>query len=234
VRQIISVDIKHYSFEEFIRFVFDRDVPPESEIPTSGERVRRWYYCTNAVFDLHRLSCHYVRLFTESARLLTMFSKPQLELGFSAMASACPFSMKKLIWNTDLAFAYRERVVRSMFYLFRDFFSIEPLRYMANIWWDGLCFEWEMGRRDRLNGGEDLAMQDVMFETMAKILSIDSMECRLSALHGLSHLHHPATPQLLRQYTSIFPSLERQCEEYLAEEAEWRERVKAWRSRKRT
>jgi len=40
--------------------------------------------------------------------------------------------MKKLIWDTDLAFAYGERVVRSMFYLFLDFFSIEALRYMAN------------------------------------------------------------------------------------------------------
>lgn len=199
-------------------------------MPTSGERVRRWYYCTNAAFDLHRLSCHYVRLFTESARLLAKFSKPQLELGLSAIESRCSFSMKKLIWNTDLAFAYRERVVRSMFYLFRDFFSVEPLRYTANMWFDGLCFEWEMGRRDRSNGGEDSLMQDVMFETMAKILSIDSMECRLAALHGLSHLHHPATPQLLKQYTSIFPSLERRCEEYSAEEAAWRERVKAWRS----
>lgn len=200
-------------------------------MPTSEERVRRWYYCTRAVFDLHRLSTHYIRLFRESARLLAMFPKSQLELGFSAIVSGCSFSMKKLIWNTDLAFAYRDRVVRSMFYLFRDFFSVEPLGYMANMWWDGLCFEWEMGRRDRSNGGEDSAMQDVMFETMAKILSIDSMECRLAALHGLSHLHHPATPQLLRQYTSIFPSLERRCEEYSAEEAEWRERVKAWRSR---
>jgi hypothetical protein len=234
VRQIIAVDITPYSFEEFVVFLFDRDVPSESEIATSGERVRRWYYCTNAVFDLHRLSCHYVRLFTESARLLSTFSKPQLELGFSAIVSGCSFSMKKLIWNTDLAFAYRERVVRSMYCLFRDFFSIEPLRYMANMWWDGLCFEWEMGHRDRSNGGEDSIMQDVMFETMAKVLSIDSMECRFAALHGLSHLHHPATPQLLRQYTSIFPSLETWCEEYPAEEAAWRERVKLWRSRKKS
>jgi len=199
---------------------------------TSEERVRRWYYCTRADFDSHRLSTFYVRLFRESAELLNMFPKPQLELGFCAIASGCSFSMKKLIWNTELAFAYRDRVVRSMFYLFRDFFSIEPLRYMANMWWDGLCFEWEMGRRERSNGGEDMAMQDVMFETMAKILSIDSDECRFAALHGLSHLHHPATPQLLRQYTSIFPWLERRCEEYSADEAAWRERVKLWRSRK--
>jgi hypothetical protein len=88
--------------------------------------------------------------------------------------------------------------------------------------------------RDRFNGGVDSVMQDVMFDTMAKILSIDSMECRLAALHGLSHLYHPATPQLLRQYTSIFRSLEGRCKEYPAEETEWRERVKAWRSRKRS
>ena len=107
MRQIISVDISRYSYDEFVEFVFDRDVPSEAELPTSEERSRRWYYCTGAVFDLHRLSNHYVRLFTDSARLLGIFSKLQLDLGFSAVASGCPFSVKKLIWNTDLAFARR-------------------------------------------------------------------------------------------------------------------------------
>jgi hypothetical protein len=231
VRQIISVDISNYSFEEFVEFVFDRDVPPEAEMPTAEERAHRWYYCTNAVFDLHRLSSHYVRLYSESARLLGMFSRSQLEHGFSAIVSGCSFSVKKLIWNTDLPFEHRERVVKSMFYLFRDFFSVEPLRYQANMWWEGLCYVWETGQRQRSKGGEDLAMQDVMFETMSAILPIDSDECRYAALHGLSHLHHPATLELLQRYTSIVSGLERWCEEYAAEQGAWAEQINSRRSR---
>jgi hypothetical protein len=225
VRQIIRVDITHYSFEEFVKFVFDRDVPVEGEVPTAEERSRRWYYRTNAIFDPYCLSSHYVQLFIESAHLLRLFSKPQLENGFSAIDSGCTFSVKKLIWNTDLAFERREGVVKSMLYLFRDFFSVEPLGYTANMWWDGLCYCWEIGQRQRSRGGEDSAMQDVMFATMSDILSIDSDECRFAALHGLSHLHHPATPELIQRHTSTLPSLERWCEEYLAREAAWRDRL---------
>ena len=205
--------------------MFDRDVLLEAEMPTSEERANRWYYCTNTVFDLHRLSSHYVRLFSESARLLGMFSKPQLEHGFSAISSGCSFSVKKLIWNTDLTFEHREQVVKAMFYLFRDFFSVEPLRYQANMWWEGLCYAWEIGRRQRSRGGEDLAMQDVMFTTMSEILSIDSDECRNAALHGLSHLHHPATLEQLRRRRSTISDLETWCNEYQAEETAWADRI---------
>jgi hypothetical protein len=53
---------------------------------------------------------------------------------------------------------------------------------------DGLCCKWEIGRRDLFNGGEGSTMQDVIFETMGKTISIDSNECRFAALDGLSHL----------------------------------------------
>lgn len=230
MRQIICVDITQYSFEEFVGFLFDRDVPVEAETPTAEERVRRWYYCTKPIFDVSRLSSQYVRLFIDSARLLGMFSKPQLAHGFSAIVSGCSFSVKKLIWNADLAFERRAGVVRSMFYLFRDFFSIEPLGYRANMWWDGFCYCWEMGQRQRSRGGEDSAMQDVMFATMSEILSIDSDECRFAALHGLHHLHHPATLELIQRYKSTIPSLERWCDEYQSEERAWKESLEKRRS----
>ena len=205
--------------------MFDRDVPPEAEMPTAEERASRWYYCTKATFDLELLSGHYVRLFCESARLLGMFSKSQLEHGFSAVVSGCTFSVKNLIWNTDLPFEHRKRVVRSMFYLFRDFFSVEPLRYRANTWLEGLCYVWEVGQRQRSRGGEDSDMQDVMFVTMSEILSIDSEECRNAALHGLSHLHHPGTLELLQRHRSTLSCLETWCDEYRAEEAAWASRI---------
>lgn len=212
--------------------MFDHDVPLEFETPpASEERARRWYFSTKATFDMERLSGHYVRLFSESARLLQMFPKAHLEQGFSAIQRASNFSVGKLIWNTDLAFVYREQCVRSMFYLFRDFFSVEPLRYTANAWWDGLCYVWETGQRQRSRGGEDSDMQDVMFTTMSEILSIDSDECRNAALHGLSHLHHPATLELLQRYSSIVPSLGKWCHEYHAEEATWANRIQKRSSR---
>lgn len=227
MKQFLFVDISRYSFEEFVDFVFNHDVPLEvGKPPTSEERVRRWYFSTKATFDPERLSGHYIRLFSESARLLRMFPKNQLELGFSAIQSGgSTFSVRKLIWNTDLAFEHRERCIRSMFFLFRDFFSVEPLSYTANTWWEGLCYVWEMGQRQRSRGGDDVAMQDVMFTTMAEILSIDSDECRNAAFHGLSHLHHPATLELIMQYSSTVTNISKWCDGYDVEEAVWRTRI---------
>jgi hypothetical protein len=162
-----------------------------------------------------------------------MFPEAQLKQGFSAIHSANAFSVESLIWNTDLAFEHRERCVRSMFFLFRDFFSVEPLGYLANMWWDGLCYIWEMGQRQRWRGGEDASMQDVMFTTMSEILDIDSDECRLAALHGLSHLHHPSTLELIRAHQSTIPGLARWCDNYDAEEAGWRDRVERRSSSRR-
>ena len=103
-----------------------------------------------------------------------------------------------MIWNSLVPFEQRADCVRSMFYVYRDLFAHEPLEFTANMWWDVLCYDYETGHRRRSRGGDDLGMQDVMFETMFAILAIDSEECRNAALHGLWHLHHPRTLDRLK------------------------------------
>jgi len=199
-------------------------------MPTSEEGAHRWYYYTDAVFDLDRQCSHYVRLFSESARLLGMFSKAQLEYGFSAILSGRSFSARNLIWNTDLPFEQRKLIVKSMFYLFRDFFRVERVG-TAYTWWPRLCYCWENGQRRRSRGGEDLAMQDVTFATMSEVLSIESDRCRWAALQGLRLLHHPATLELFHKYSSVVPWIEEGFREYPAEDAAWAERINPRRSR---
>jgi len=65
-------------------------------------------------------------------------------------------------------------------------------------------------KQEAFRGGEDLAMQDVMFETLSQILAIESEICQGSALHGLSHLHHPKTGVVIERYLSSRPSLPRE------------------------
>ena len=50
-------------------------------------------------------------------------------------------------------------------------------------------------------------MQDVLFETLAEILAVDSETCQGAALHGLSHLHHPKTEELVARFIESHPSL---------------------------
>lgn len=50
-------------------------------------------------------------------------------------------------------------------------------------------------------------MQDVMFQTLSDILALDSEISHGAALHGLGHLHHPATHDLVTEFIRQHPTL---------------------------
>ena len=206
-----SIDISQFSFEEFVTFMFDW------EIQAKTEEWDPWYWHTRVSFDPQRICDYYTRLFSAPGFLLQRFSKAQLEEGFWAIPSGdnLECSVNELIWNTDLPFATRKECVKSMFHLYRDLFSAEPLETASFMWWDTLCWGlWHRGNRDRSRGGEDLTMQDVMFETLVKILALNSEHCQKAALHGLGHLNHPATEEAIRIYLAKHDSLSDEQKEY--------------------
>jgi len=116
-------------------------------------------------------------------------------------------SVQRLIWNAEVPFLARRECIRSMTHLFKQLFATEPLDGSVFMWWDSLCYEWHCGNRDRQRGGEDMSMQDVMFEVLAELLQNDSEICQDAALHGLGHLHHPATQELIENYITQHDSL---------------------------
>jgi hypothetical protein len=205
-----EIDIGDLSFDQFVAFLFDREVPPES-----GEQINRWYRRIRPTFNLARICSYYDQLFRESSFLLTSFTEQQLLMGFTAIQRpGLTCSAEAVIWNTDLAFSQREECVSSMFYLYRDLFAKNPLGHTASMWWDSFCFAWECGNRCRSRGGEDLAMQDVFFETITRCLEINSDICQGAALHGLEHLHHPRTEAVVNRFLRANPFLGeemRQC-----------------------
>ena len=207
-------DIRCASFDEFVRFLFDRDAPSREEVVNalrSGIKTEKWppwHFHVEVAFDPHKTCQHYSRLFLEPKFLLERFSKDQLEQGFWAIQGPnLECSASRVIWDRTLPFDTREEVVRSMFYLFRDLFFAESLYDSVSMWWDSLCYGWHCGNRKRERGGEDLRMQDVMFETLSLILAVPSEICQGAALHGLSHLHHPKTEVLITKFIDCNPSL---------------------------
>ena len=113
-----------------------------------------------------------------------------------------------------MPFRSRRECVKSMSDLFKRLFATEPLEAAAFMWWDSLCYEWHCGNRDRQRGGEDMSMQDVIFEVLAELLQNDSETCQDAALHGLGHLHHPATSELVENYTRQHQSLTEKRRQY--------------------
>ncbi len=151
---------------------------------------------------------YYIQLFRQPEFLLHRFSKAQLEEGFWAIQGAnLNCGLQNLLGDTDLPFAAREDCIRAMADLFKQLFAVEPLDTSVHMWWDSLCYDWHCGNRNRERGGEDRRLQDVLFQTLAQILSFDSETCQAAALHGLGHLHHPDTPALIDNYVKEHPAL---------------------------
>jgi hypothetical protein len=202
-------DITNCSFEEFVTYLFARSVPVEAE------RRDPWYWNVDVTFDPKRVCEYYVRLFREPSFLRERFSKAQLEQGFWAIQSCnLSCSVSQLIWDINLPLATREECIKSMLDLFKRLFAAEPLETSVQMWWDSLCYDWHCGNRKRERGGEDAAMQDVMFHTLSSLLALDSPVCQGAALHGLGHLHHPGTEELVHQYLKQRTSLSSEWKEY--------------------
>jgi hypothetical protein len=204
-----SVDISQFSFDEFVSFLFDRDWPPTTA------RFDPWYWHTEVTYAPDLICSYYVRLFRQPHFLLERFSKPQLEQAFWAIqVDNLDCSASQIIWHPDLPFAAREECVRAMADLFRNLFATEPLETSVQMWWDSLCYDWHCGTKAREWGGEDERMQDVIFQTLSAILALDSSICQKAALHGLGHLHHPDTENLIARFIATNPNLTKEQLEY--------------------
>jgi hypothetical protein len=210
MRQKVHADLTPFTFNQFVDFLFARAVQSES-----ANLRDRWYFNTEACFDPQRVCGYYVQLFRDSAFLLDRYSRAQLDQGFSAMTvSSLSCSIQELIWSPELPFVDRAECVRSMVYLCRDVFQHDAIGFTASMWWDSFCFAWECGNRQRSRGGEDLLMQDVLFDALSEVVLIDSSICRGSALHGLEHLHHPETLALIDGLIRSHPELAQELTEY--------------------
>lgn len=209
-----QINLTHYSFEEFISFLFAREVVARTE-NTDEETHEEWFWHIEDTFAAETICAYYIQLFRQPEFLLHRFSKAQLEVGFWAIQSAnLNCGLQNLLMDEDLPFAAREDCVLAMAELFKHLFANEPLDTAVQMWWDSLCYDWHCGNRNRERGGEDKRMQDVLFQTLAQILSFDSKTCQEAALHGLGHLHHPDTPALIDSYIKEHPSLTREWKSY--------------------
>lgn len=206
---LTRANLTNVSFDEFVAFLFDHEIPSEEE------KVDPWYWHAEVEFDPRKICGFYVRMFREPEFLLTAYSKTQLEEGFWAIQGPnLECSVARIIEDSDLPLPVREECIGSMFDLFKRFFAAEPLDTSAQMWWDALCYDWHCGTRNRERGGEDLKLQDAYFETLTRVLAIDSETCQGAALHGLGHLHHPQTKELINRFIEEHPSLTQERKAY--------------------
>jgi hypothetical protein len=207
-----SYDITGCSFDEFVDFLFLHEVVPS---PGNGSKSEPWYWNAIVTFEPVAVTRHYIRLFSEPEFLLRRFTREQLEQGFWAIQGCnIECSAAEIMWSREVPSEQREICVRAMFHLFEKLFSLDSLHTAAHMWWDSLAYDWHCGNRERSKGGEDEHMQDIIFETLKDILDLSAEECQAAALHGLGHLHHPGTADLIACYLERNPDIPAELREY--------------------
>jgi hypothetical protein len=194
-----SRDLTDISFDDFVGLIFNpaEQIKPDRPLPRIQDDI-----------DAKKICAYYVQLFQRPEFLLSRFTKKELEEGFwEIMGYNHDWSLGELIEYSDAPLSNRKGCIESIAVLFKRLFANEPLDTSVHMWWDSLCYSWHCGNRKRERGGEDLELQDIYFQTLAKVLVIDSWICQGAALHGLGHLHHPDTRALIKQYIDEHPHL---------------------------
>lgn len=206
-------DVRHANLPEFEDFVFQHDVHNIASSDT-------WYHQLDLEirYDPAHNARRLIEMFEGAQSLLGKYTRAQLEQGCWALFGAgFDGNLETLIWENDLPVETKETLIQSMYYMYRDLFAIDPLETACEMWWDGLAYDIHpMGRADPQTNPEHKRIQNVMFETLSKILALDAVHCQFAALHGLNHVRHPDTNALVKEYVESNPALSNSDVEYAA------------------
>lgn len=206
-------DLRSISLEAFRDLVFDHPVPAKDS------KKDAWYWSVNSwvEWDKPYVVALYMELFSRSHELLRLYPHDKLEQGcWFMMGSTLEFSTYELIRDDELDIALKEKLIASMYFLYERFFCEEPVATASYMWWDSFAYSYCVpGQRDPINNEVDRRIQDAMFSTLVKILSLDAEICQYAAVHGLGHLGHPGTEKVIKGFMKKHPNLTEKQIDYL-------------------
>lgn len=190
-------NLTDYSLMEFQNFLFG------SEIIEGDEREEHWYldYRLGVKGSFEHIANLYIQMFSNAYQLLHLFSKSQLERGlWMIMNSGLQgYTAYDLVWENHIDIALKEKLIYSMFDLYRTLFAVEPLNQTCHMWWDSFGYKFYRIINPAENS-EHQYLQNAMFITLQKILQLDSVDCQFAALHGLGHVRHPENAGVIQAY----------------------------------
>lgn len=202
----MAIDITDLTFDEWVEFVFDHPVTDPA-----WHWSDEWeHYASDGV----KLLRYLIRLFREPSFLFEKYSPAQLEQGFWFISGLlCLARFMGLPWQKNLPWKLRRDLIESMFDLFERFFALNALDTSCFMWWDGLAYGYHMtdGKPDDANGAR---VQQAMFETLKRILYLESRACRMSALHGLGHLKHPELEKTIDGFLAAHADVDEELRQY--------------------
>ncbi len=199
-------DLQKATFDEFIGFVFEhfhRSLE-ESHVPN-------WTQEAKVDFDARGLLRYYTQLFREPAFLRDRYTPAEIErgLGMAGIRGWGNWTLGCVLSNADNTQDEAEACIRAMYDLFAKLFAQGSLGDVSYMWWDvgyGACRSPFPARRE-IDEADHVRLDQATFETMVRVLQLESTVCQSAAIHGLGHSFHPDKEKVLRQFLSDHPDL---------------------------
>jgi len=179
--------LESLSFEDWVTHVFDHDVTDP-----------QWYFEPDAPFwaaPAGLTLAHMTRLFEDPRAYLSTYDDERLNQGFWYLVSNAGSNHMFALTDTSAPLAARIRCVESFAPLFRELFAarcsthlshlspleVNPLNGACYMWWDIIPFT------GAPHDPEHRELDAAALSVMETILSLASVACQESALHGLGH-----------------------------------------------
>lgn len=176
-------------FEEWLKWVFDHPVRKPEWYWDDGEDWCELYGRTKIEFM--------IRLFESPTQYLQDFSDAQAEQGFWFLTGAAALNALSIFLDQNVPWSERKRCIHSVYSLFANYFFVRCSRILVNItkeldpevnplnlscfmWWDQL-------HAAELGDPSATLVNNECVTVMSKILELNHLACRESALHGLGH-----------------------------------------------
>ena len=189
-----TVNLNQHSFDEWVRFVFDRPVTKPS-----------WFMNDDYDWkiDPELLIQYSTQLFQNPTFLFERYSLEQLEQGFRFLPIVG--ELNDAVWDKNVPLSARRKCIRSMINLFESMFMKNSLGEVAFMWWDSFrSFEDE----------PEWEMVEVIVDALSRIIRMESSVCWGSALHGLGHLNYSGKAALINDFLQAHPDIHPDTKEY--------------------
>jgi hypothetical protein len=214
-------------FAEWVKYIFNRPLPEPYANAWYWNEPDEWV----SRLDVIRSTEFLTLLFEQSASLLADYSDAQLNQAFWYLVSDTSGSGYAFgLFDSSVNPHQRNRLVEGMQTIFAEVFArrcsphlshldevgANPLNSICYMWWDVLPI---YGQSD------DPTRHDIdqtCLKVMGKILSMDSLACQESALHGLGHwksAYPEQVEKLIDNFLAAHPQMRAELKQYAMQEA---------------
>lgn len=157
--------------------------------------------------DHERQLEHIRKLFGDPSELIKNFSLTSIKFGFEIITDGWNRFFSTIITDKTIDLELRNECISASATLFEKLFTKSGFEELAFMWWDVLiCDFFGYPTPSKAIDEDGTRLREAFFETLLKILKIENRICQLSALHGLGHLQHPKTKEVIEKYLKVSKS----------------------------